>query len=336
VKSDGRRPTVTMEDVAARAGVSRALVSIVFRGVPGASAETRKRVMEAAEELSYRPDQRARLLGSNRSRTVGVAFGLHHEFHAELVEQLYRAAEGSGYELALGAVAPSRDESRAVQGLLDYRCEAVVLLGSGLSRHALAELAVRLPVVVLVRSVRAAGVDVVRTDDAAGARLAVRHLLDLGHEDVVHVHGGRAPGAAERRRGYLTEMRTAGLADRTRLIPGGLTEDDGEAAAALLGDPGRPTAVTVFNDHCAAGLIAALRGDGIEVPGDLSVVGYDDSHIAGLKSLALTTIAQDAPSLAGAALSRALWRIDDQDGATTAGETVIPPRLVTRSTTAGP
>ena len=110
MKSDRRPPTVTMADVAERAGVSRALVSIVFRDVPGASPATRERVMLAAEALGYRPDPRARLLGSNRSRTVGVTFGLHHEFHAEVVEGLYGAVDGSGYDLALGAVAPTRDE----------------------------------------------------------------------------------------------------------------------------------------------------------------------------------------------------------------------------------
>ena len=89
----GRAPSITMADVAERAGVSRALVSIVFRGAPGASPESRERVMRAAEELSYRPDRRARLLGSSRSRTVGVIFGLHREFHAELVEWL-RAGAG--------------------------------------------------------------------------------------------------------------------------------------------------------------------------------------------------------------------------------------------------
>jgi DNA-binding LacI/PurR family transcriptional regulator len=98
-----------MEDVAHHAGVSRALVSIVFRGVAGASPATRERVMRAAEELAYRPDQRARLLGRNRTRMVGVAFGLHDEFHAEVVEQLYQAVDGTGYELALGAAAPTRD-----------------------------------------------------------------------------------------------------------------------------------------------------------------------------------------------------------------------------------
>ena len=90
-----------MTDVAARAGVSRALVSIVFRGVPGASAATRDRVMRAADELTYRPDRRASLLGSSRSRTLGVVFGLHREFHTELVEHLYQSVESTDFDLAL-------------------------------------------------------------------------------------------------------------------------------------------------------------------------------------------------------------------------------------------
>src|SRR3954452_2439726 len=146
MKSHQRPATVTMADVAARAGVSRALVSIVFRGVPGASPATRQRVLEAAEELAYRPDQRARLLGSNRSRMIGVVFGLHREFHAELVEALYRTAGTTGYDLALGASAPSRDESRAVQSLLEFPLEGLILPGPRKRRTALEALGEPLPV----------------------------------------------------------------------------------------------------------------------------------------------------------------------------------------------
>ena len=326
---------VTMADVAARAGVSRALVSIVFRGVPGASAENRERVMRAAEELSYRPDRRASLLGSSRSRTVGVVFGLHHEFHTELVERLYQAVDGTGLDLALGATAPTRDEGTAVRSLLEFRCEALVLVGPAMPRRRLEELARQVPVVVVARELRAPSFDVVRTDDVQGARLAVEHLVDLGHRAIVHVDGQRAPGAAQRRRGYRDAMAAAGLARHTRIVPGGLSDEDGErAAAAMTSGRAHPTAVVAFNDHCAAGLLASVRQRGIDVPAGLSVVGYDDSHIAGLSTIGLTTVAQDAQALATAALDLAVRRTHDPTAAPE--EIVVPPHLVVRRTTAAP
>lgn len=332
---DARMRTVTMLDVAERAGVSRALVSIVFRDAPGASDATRERVRTAAEELGYRPDQRARLLGRHRTRTVGVVFGLHREFHGQVVEDLYRATEGSGYELALGAAAPSRDEERAARALLDYRCEALVLLGPTLPVRTLESLASQVPVVVVARSVRSRELDVVRTDDVAGARLATEHLLSLGHHAVTHVDGGRAPGAAERRRGFRAALDGA----PGSILEGGLDEASGGRAAALL-DPD-VTAVTAFNDHCAAGLLFALRARGVRVPGEVSLVGYDDSAVAGLAGVSLTTVAQDSEALAGAALELALARVEDRDAAATGDErrrreVVVPPRLVVRGSTAPP
>jgi DNA-binding LacI/PurR family transcriptional regulator len=225
-----RRPTLA--DVAARAGVSTALVSIVMRDAPGASTATRDRVRRAAAEIGYRPDSRARLLRSSRSRLLGVVFGVQADFHGDLVSGLYAAADRVGYELALSAVTPGRDEQRAVGSLLQDRCEALVLLGPQSPTAALADLATRLPVVVVARPVRSSAVDVVRTADDEGARLAVEHLLALGHRDVVHVDGGRAPGAAERRRGYREALRAHGL--DAHVLPGGPTEEDGAAAARRL------------------------------------------------------------------------------------------------------
>lgn len=326
---------VTMADVAARAGVSRALVSIVFRGVPGASEESRARVMRAADELSYRPDRRASLLGSSRSRTIGVVFGLHHEFHTELVERLYEAIGTTDLDLALGATAPTRDEHTAVRSLLEFRCEALVLIGPAMQRRRLEELARLVPVVVVARELRAPSVDVVRTDDVHGARLAVEHLVELGHRSIVHVDGQRAPGAAQRRRGYRDAMAAAGLTRHARIVPGGLSDEDGERAASeLLSGRARPTAVAAFNDHCAAGLLGAVRQRGVGVPSDLSVVGYDDSHIAGLSTIGLSTIAQDSPALAAAALDLAVRRTDDP--AALPKEIVVAPRLVVRTTSAAP
>ncbi len=323
-----RRPTLA--DVAARAGVSTALASIVMREAPGASATTRERVRRAAEEIGYRPDSRARLLRSSRSRLLGVVFGVQHAFHGDLVSGLYAAAERVGYELALSAVTPGRDERRAVAGLLQDRCEALVLLGPHSPTAALADLAARLPVVVVARSVRSAAVDVVRTADAEGMHLAVDHLVALGRRDVVHVDGGRAPGAAERRRGFREAVRRHGL--EARVVAGGPTEDDGAAAARTLLAGPLPGAVTVFNDRCALGVLDELRRAGRAVPREVAVVGYDDSRIARLASVDLTSVAQDVEQLTTLAVRRALDRLDGEPAGPR--ELVVPPRLVVRSTTA--
>jgi DNA-binding LacI/PurR family transcriptional regulator len=326
------KSTVTMEDVASRAGVSRALVSIVLRGVPGASEESRNRVLRAAAELDYRPDHRARLLSSNRSHTLGVVYGLKHPFHAEIVEALYQAAAPGDWLLALEPTTSGRSESDAVRALLDYRCEAVLLVGPRLPRAAITQLADRLPVVVIARALPGLQVDSVRTDDESGARLAVEHLVGLGHQRIAHAHGGRAPGAAERRAGYRAAMRAAGL--EPELVTGGLSDADGERAAVELLRPGGPGAVLAFNDQCAAGVLAAARASRIVVPDELSLVGYDDSAIAALSTIALTTVRQDAAGMAATALRRAAAEVEEPGAPTTA--TVIAPRLVVRRTTSAP
>jgi DNA-binding LacI/PurR family transcriptional regulator len=330
---DGKRPTLA--DVAARAGVSTALVSIVMRGAKGAGATTRERVLETARELGYRPDARARLLRSRHSRLLGVQFGLQHPFHTDLVEGLYAAAEPVGYQIALSAVAPSRSEQRAVETLLADRCEALILLGPQAPAARLAELAGQLPVVSIARRLRPSSgrVDVVRTADDEGARQAVDHLVALGHRDIAHIDGGKAPGAADRRRGYRTAMTRHGLAGHIRVLPGGLTEDDGAAAArTLLGARPRSTAVLAFNDRCATGTLDAFLRSGVHVPAEISVVGFDDSRLARLAHIDLTTVGQNIPRLAELAVGRAIARLEGEPAPE--GEIVIAPHLVIRGTTA--
>jgi len=328
-----RRPILA--DVAARAGVSVPLVSIVMRDAPGASAATRERVRRIAEELGYRPDSRARLLRSARSRLIGVVFAVQQAFHGDLVSGLYTAAENADYELTLSAVTPGRDERRAVTSLLQDRCEALILLGPHAPTSYLADLATRMPVVVVARPVRHRAVDVVRTDDAAGLGQAVDHLVGLGHTRIAHIDGGRAPGAAERRRGYRQALQRHDLTDSALILPGGLTEDDGATAArALLDAHALPTAVTVFNDRSATGVLDVLRSADIDVPGDMSVVGFDDSRLARLPHIALTTVAQDTQQLTSLAIARAAARLDG--ASISERELVVPPHLIIRSTTAPP
>src|ERR1700759_934269 len=271
MRTGPRRPT--LGDVAAAARGATALVSIVMGGWPGASPANRARVLEAAERLGYRPDSRARLLRSGHSRLLGVVFGVQDAFHGDLVTGLYDAADHVGYELALSAFTPSRDEHMAIGGLLQDRCEALILLSLNSPVRELAELAAQLPTVVLMRSVREATVDVVRTDDRRGLHQAVDYLVGLGHRRITHIDGGRMPNSADRRRGYTEAMRRNGLTATIQVLPGGPSHDDGTAAArALLTDP--PTAITVYNDRAAIGVLDTLRRAGLDVPGDVSVVGY--------------------------------------------------------------
>ncbi len=327
---------VTMEDVAARAGVSRALVSIVFRGVPGASEATRERVLAAARELDYRPDTRASRLGRSRTRMLGVVFSVGHAFHGDLLESLYVEAESAGYEVVLSGVTPRRSEDHAVETLLAERCEGLLLIGSGLARGRLGALAERVPVVSVLRQVKAAGVDVVRTDDADGMRQVVEHLVGLGHERIALLDGGTAAGASQRRQGFRAALRRLLPGAPELLVPGGLTEQEGAAAAyAYLGlGSARPTAVAAFNDRCALGFIDVVRQAGVRVPEDVSVVGFDDIRQAAYDHVGLTTVQQDAQQLGAKALERVTARLDRDDTATQ--EVVVAPTLVVRRSTAPP
>lgn len=326
-----RRPT--LEDVARKAGVSRALVSIVMRDVAGASDQTRSRVRAAAEELGYRPDPRAQRLRQHRSKLLGVTFTAGQEFHADLVDGVYVAADERGYDVVLSGVTPHRDETRALRTLIDDRCEGLLLIGSELPAREVVDLAARLPVVALARRLR--GVDAVRSDDVAGAVLGADHLIGLGHRRIAYLEGGRAPGAAERLRGYRRAVRAAGLSEFTAV--GGLTEREGAAAATALLEAGAlPSAVFAFNDRCALGVMDVLIRAGVAVPQQVSVVGFDDSPLAGLAHIQLTTIRQDSARLAEAAVERVVARLEGSVDAPDFADIVREPTLIVRGSTAAP
>jgi DNA-binding LacI/PurR family transcriptional regulator len=173
----GKSRRVTLADVAERAGVSAMLVSLVMRGRPGASPANRERVLEVARELGYIPDARARVLRQERTNLLGVTFRLQQPFHADIVDGIYTAADAAGYEVVLSAVTDTRHEDRAIDTLLAERCEALILLGPQTPKRRLVDLAARLPVTVVARSVVDPSLDVVRTADAKVIQLAVDHLV---------------------------------------------------------------------------------------------------------------------------------------------------------------
>ncbi|MFI8876458.1 LacI family DNA-binding transcriptional regulator [Streptomyces sp. NPDC055243] len=324
-----------MADVAAKAGVSRALVSIVFRDQPGASQETRDRVHRVAEELGYRPDNAARLLARGHSRTLGVLLTVHQPFDADLVEAVYPEAEKLGYDVLLSANAPGRSERKAIEALLSHRCEALILLGPGGEPAELAEVGRRTVAVSVGRRVPDARLDNVHTAEAKGVRQAMDHLVELGHRRIVHVDGGRDAGSADRRKAYRAAMRRHGLTAESRVVAGRHTEEAGvEAARLLLAEESLPTAVLASNDRCALGLLMAFTRAGVDIPGQVSVVGYDDSHLSHLMPVGLTTVRQDAALLAEHAVRFVVERLEGEG--LEPREAVLDPKLVVRGSTGAP
>jgi DNA-binding LacI/PurR family transcriptional regulator len=331
VANDRDRPT--MQDIADRVGVSKALVSLVFRNAAGPSAETRQRVIAAADELGYRVNRTAALMTARRTHHIGVTINIRNSFHAEIAEDIVAAADRSGYQVVLGAVTPTHGEAQVIETLLDFRCEGVLLIGPELPTGALADLGKKVPLVVVGRRVRADTLDVVRTADSKGIGSVVDYLVDIGHRRVVHVSGGAGVIATDRRNGYLRAMKRHGLEDHIAVIDGDFTESAGIAAAQQL-LPTMPTAVVCANDRLAVGVIDALRRAGVDVPGDVSITGYDDSMLAKLGHIDLTSVSQNPTEQADHAVAAVVARLDD--GRTDAESFVLTPRLILRTTTAAP
>jgi DNA-binding LacI/PurR family transcriptional regulator len=325
-----RRPRLL--DVAAEAGVSTASASLVLRGAPGPSEATRERVLSAAGRLGYRPDRAASLLARRRSRLIGVLMDVRSTFHAQLVEEVHEAAEEHGYDLVLSTITRTRDEGRAVETLLDSRCEALVLLGPEAPAARLSALDRQLPVVAVGRSVPSAGVDVVRAADDEGVALVVDHLVGLGHRRITYVDGGPGAISVGRRRGYQRAMRRHRLGGHAHVMAGDHGEESGARAARELLASGRlPTAVVAYNDHSAVGVLDTLLRGGVAVPGTVSVAGYDDSPVSRLAHIDLTTVSQDSAQLMRHAVAAVVERLDG--GRAGHREVVVPPRLVVRGTT---
>ena len=321
--SPARRPP-TMEDVARAAGVSRALVSLVMREQPNVSPARRARVLEAAARLGYRPNAMARGLASASTRTVGVLLDdLRNPFFAEIAGGVEELASELGYQLLLGTGGRLvRRERSALAALLEYRVDGLILVSPRMParRH---------------RGRRGRGAARARRAHGAGRRrrqrahrrattapqLVLDHLLGLGHERIAHVDGGRAPGGPQRRSAYLRGMRTRRLGRHARVIGGDFTEDAGTAAAReLLAGGELPTAVFAANDIVAAGLLGGLERAGVAVPAEVSIVGYDNTSIAHLAHVSLTTIDQPRIEMGRLALQLLLDRRENRR------EKLRPPR----------
>jgi DNA-binding LacI/PurR family transcriptional regulator len=332
----------TMADIAAKLGVSRQLVSLVMRDAPGASEETRRRVRQAAKELGFSPHVGARSLRRARSKDLGVIFAPAHSTEPEIVEHIYPAAARLGFEVILSAQTGTRTTEQAVEELLGHRCAAVIAIGSNLGHAALCDIAGRIPMPLVDVGYGRGNdyYDVVRSSGDKGVAMIVTYLADIGHRQIAYVDPASMPAAGLRRRGYERTIKKFGIDPDVLTMPGDYSENDyfeevGSAAARiLLQRPQLPTAVVAPNDHTAVGLLQVLIRNGVRVPQDVSITGFDDAPIARLSAIDLTTVRQD-PGLMGVAAVEAAVRRIEKPGARPA-QKVIDTSLIIRGSTSAP
>ena len=324
-----------MADVAEQAGVSVMTVSRVLNGFPGVADETRQRVQDAVTTLGYRANTAARVLAGGRSRALGViAVETLHFAPAHMLYEIEAAARAAGHVLSFVTMAPQSDEMPAtLDHLRAAQVEGVIVMAPMLPViEALTDLDSDLPLVV-VGGDPSAHFSTVTIDQEEGARMATSHLLDLGHRTVHHVSGHPDwVDAVARERGWADLLRERG-APPGQCEPGDWSAQGGYEAGRRLAQDPEVTAIFAANDQTALGVLRALHERGRSVPGDVSVVGFDDIPEAAYLVPPLTTIIQDLGEVGRLGVEIVLSLVE---GAPTQRHVVVPPELIERESTAPP
>jgi len=331
-----RTGRATIVDVALHAGVSKSLVSLVLNESPLVRPDKREAVLTAIEALDYRPNTAARALVQVRTRAVGVILNdLRNPWFLESLRGINDVLSENGLHMLLGEQRMGRAGGQSiVSTFLDRNVDGLILAGTMPQTADLEDAARKAPTVVLSsRNFSLPGIDVVANDDAAGARMAVEHLISLGHRRIAHVAGDSGHVARLREEGYRSTMREHGL--RPVVNRSGNTEEQGHASALqLLRLSDRPTAVFAVNDLAAVGVLDAAFELGITVPGQLSVVGYDNSYLAGIRHISLTSVDAAGYGTGLAAAQALIHRI--KTPSTSGTETLLAPELVIRRSSGAP
>lgn len=325
-------------DVARRAGVSAATVSRALRGLPHVNEQTRRKVREAAYELNYVASPAGTGLASGRTRTIGIVVPLATRwFFSQVVAAAEAVFSSSGYDVLLYNLGDEAGRARFFERMpLRRRVDAVLVVALPLVREEVAKLQ-RLRVPVVVVGTATAAFPTVRIDDAAGARQAVQHLLNLGHESITMVSAleDDDPGfasAPERRAGYREALDQTGWTQHVVAGSWGM-EGGARAMETVLAGDQLPTAIFAEYDEMAFGALLTLRRAGLSIPGDVSIVGFDDHEMASV--VELTSVAQpvqEQGELGARMLVDGMGEEPDQDPV----DVVLPTRLVIRGSTAPP
>ena len=332
------RPNIS--DIALAAGVSIATVSRALRNLPNVAPRTRKRVAEVAAELGYEAHPQASRLASGRTWTIGLAAPLFGTwFPSRALGGINSVFAKAGYDLLISMMATPEDRRRFLHEALSFcrRVDGIVLIDTFVSAEGgSADSFFDRPVVAVGE--RLAGAASISIDNRLAARRAVEHLIELGHERIGLVIGPiiaqlPTPDPRLRRLGYEDALRAAGLkVDPSLAVQGdGLAGGGARALSKLIAGSDPPTAVFCMTDEMAFGTLDAARGAGMAVPGDLSVIGFDDHDLA--EALGLTTMRQSVGEMGARAAEEVLALIDGREAPR---DITWEVPLVVRATTAAP
>lgn len=339
VKAEEKPKKVTIRTVAEDAGVSVAAVSKVMRNAYGVSDSLREKVEESIAKLGYRPSTAARAM-RGKTFTVGVLLiDLTNPFLAPLLRNISDELETKKFKMMIAAGESSLQlETALIDQMIDFQLDGLILISPRMPGDVLANYAKQIPMVIIGHHESATAFDTVNSDDKLGAEIATKALVEAGHRDIWMLTLGQTEGEADlsseaddrpsapRENGYRAAMEQAGFAERIKVIASNLTADT-ETYDAIIDAPDRPTAVFAWSDLTAVPFLDRCKARGLRVPEDIAIVGYDNNMLAALEMINLSSIDQNTESLARAAVSTLLGRID---GRTNAEHRLITPHLVRR------
>jgi len=333
---------VSIRDVARRAGVSIATVSRAVNHIPTVDPELARKVWKAIDEVGYLPNTQARALVSGRSRMLGLIVSeITNPFFPELVQEFENLAVAQGYEVLIGSTnyEPARTES-LIRRMLQRNVDGVAVMTFGIEEDLVQKLVEReFPLVFIDAGPPLANIRVIKVDYGEGIRQGVQHLAALGHRKIAFISGPlRLRSATARRDAFLKSMGELGLtvpaehmAEGDHTMEGGMTAMERLTALSEL-----PTAVMCSNDLTAIGVLHTLYRTTHTVPQEISVVGFDDIHLAQFMLPPLTTVQMSCKLLAAAAVEALRAGIEAEHPKVAQTEWHVPTRLVVRQSSAFP
>jgi LacI family transcriptional regulator len=334
---------VTITDVARHAGVSVAAVSKVLRNAYGVSPAMKEKVTAAITDLGYRPHAAARGM-RGRTYTIGVLLdNVRNAFFADILDGVREELRQSEYTVLIGAAGfEPEEQARTIRSMVDRQMDGLILIAPGTPRDEVLNTASATPTVVIGHHDAADTYDSVVDADDLGAGLVVDHLVALGHRDIALVSSPGTKANRWRRTpeavlsdGYLEAMERHGLADRARVHHAAYSDEGGfKAGMTLLTADRPPTAVMTGADVAALGIYRAAHELGLRIPDDVSLVGYNNTALAALAPVQLTSVDQAGHTMGATAARMLIERVEGRRDR--AMRTTMTPRLVERASTATP